>query len=117
MTFAPIIWKQTLIVHSSDDLVPSTTFNVTRNGGNAPELTMQIDFSDGLNEEEATCIAEAAFIQTMGETVMLRLDTLTFDDQQITAHYTWGYNENDMGHIFDLYADLESLYITITHCR
>jgi hypothetical protein len=96
---------------------PSTTFKVTRNGGDAPELTVQIDVNDGLTEEEATCIAEAAFIQTMGEIVMRRLDILTFDDQQITAHYTWGYDENDMGHIFDLDADLQSLQITITHCR
>lgn len=117
LTFAPIIWKQTLTVLNISDPFPSTTFKVTRNGDDAPELSIQIDINNGLTEEEATSIAEATFIQTMGETVMHRLDILTFDDQQINAHYTWGYNENDMGHIFDLNADLQSLQITITHCR
>jgi hypothetical protein len=117
MTFAPIIWKQTLAVHSMDEPFPSTTFKVTLNGADAPELTAQIDINDGLTKDEATSIAETAFIQTMGETIMHHLDILTFDDQQISAHYTWGYDENDMGHIFDLNADLQFLQITITHCR
>jgi hypothetical protein len=70
-----------------------------------------------LIEEEVTCFCEAAFNQIMDEKMMRRLDTLTFDYQHITAHYTGGYDENDMGHIFDLNADLETLHILITHCR
>lgn len=117
MTFAPIIWKQTLTISSTEDPTPSTTFKVILNGNQAPDLTAQVDLSNGLTEEEAKKIAEAAFIQTMGEKVLHRLDTITYDDQQITAHYTWGIDENDMGHIFDLNADLSALQITITHCR
>lgn len=52
----------------------------------------------------------------MGEEVLRRLDTITYDDEQISAHYTWGINETDMGHIFDLDADLSARQITITHC-
>jgi hypothetical protein len=62
------------------------------NVSDAPELTVQIDVSDGLAEEEATCFGEAAFNQTMDEKMMCRPDTLTFDDQQITTHYTGGYD-------------------------
>ncbi|NIU38488.1 hypothetical protein GWN65_00515, partial [Candidatus Bathyarchaeota archaeon] len=45
----------------------------------------------------------------MGEYVTHRLDTLTFDDTQIEAHYTWGHSEIDMGHVFDMTADLTTL--------
>jgi len=116
MTFAPIIWKQTLTITNTEDPTPSTTFKVILNGNEAPDLTAKVDLSNGLTEEEAKKIAEAAFIQTMGEEVLRRLDTITYDDEQITAHYTWGIDENDMGHVFDLNADLSALQITITHC-
>ena len=117
LTFAPVIWEQTLMIHSTEDPTASTTFEVTLNENEAPDLTVQVDLSNGLTEEEATKIAEAAFARTMGEEVLRRLDTLTYDDEQITAHYTWGVDENDMGHIFDLNANLATLQITINHCR
>lgn len=117
MTFAPVIWKQTLTITNTEDPAASTTFEVIVNGNEAQDLTAQVDLSNGLTEEEAKKVAEAAFIQTMGEEVLRRLDTITYDDEQITAHYTWGIDENDMGHVFDLNADLCALQITITHCR
>jgi len=52
----------------------------------------------------------------MGDYVTDRLDSLVFDDTQITAHYTWGYDENHMGHIFDMTVDLTTLQITVMHC-
>jgi hypothetical protein len=116
MTFAPVIWKQTVTIFKTEDPTPSTTFEVILNGNEAPDLTIKVDLSNGLSEEEAKKIVEASFIRTMGAKVH-RLDTITFDDKQITAHYIWGYDENDMGHIFDLEADLTTLKITIDHCR
>jgi hypothetical protein len=117
MTFAPVIWKQTLTITNTEDPAPSTTFKVIVNGNESQDLTAQVDLSNSLTEEEAKKVAEAAFIQTMGEEVLRRLDTITYDDEQIAAHYTWGIDENDMGHVFDLNADLCALQITITHCR
>ena len=117
MTFAPVFWKETLTISNTEDPTPSTTFEVIVNGNEATDLTAQVDLSNGLTEEEAKKVAEAAFIQTMGEEVLRRLDTITYDDEQITAHYTWGIDETDMGHVFDLNADLSALQITITHCR
>jgi hypothetical protein len=116
MTFAPVIWRQSLTINKTEDPTPSTTFEVILNGNEAPDLTVQVDLSNGLTEEETKKIAEVAFIQTIGEKLH-RLDTLIFDDNKITAHYTWGYDENDMGHIFDLTANLTTLKITINHCR
>ena len=117
MTFAPIVWKQTLTIASTQDNTSSTTFKVVLNGNEAPDLTFQLDLSDGLTETEAKQITEHSFIQALGEEVLRRLDKLTFDNQQITAHYTWGYDENDMGHILDLTADLTALQIIVDHCR
>jgi hypothetical protein len=116
LTFAPVIWEQTLMISRTDDPTASTTFEVIVNGNEAPDLTVQVDLSNGLTEEEAKKIAEAAFVRTMGEAVLSRLDTLTYDDEQLTAHYTWGVDEDDMGHVFDSNANLVDLQITITHC-
>ncbi len=116
MTFAPLFWRQSFTINKTEDHTPSTIFEVILNGNEAPDLSVQVDLSDGLTEEETKKIVEAAFIQTMGEKLH-RLDTLIFDDNNITAHYTWGYDEKDMGHIFDLTADLTTPKIAIDHCR
>ena len=116
LTFAPIIWRQTLTIIRTEDTTPSTNFEVILNGNKAPDLTIQVDLKDGVTEEEAKKIAEMAFSRTMGDKLH-RLKNISYDSEQITAHYTWGYNEDDMGHIFEVTADLTSLEITITHCR
>ena len=91
-------------------------FNAVVNGMRCVDVLVQVDISDGLTEKEAELIAETTFIQVMGEEAMHQLDTLTFDNIQIEAHYTWGYNENDTGHVFDMNADLTTLQITVSHC-
>ncbi|MFC1487439.1 protease complex subunit PrcB family protein [Thermoproteota archaeon] len=116
MTFAPVIWEQTLTITKTEDSTPSTTFEVILNGNEAPDLNIQVDLTNGLTEDEAKKIAEAAFVRTL-EGKLHRLDSITYDNQQIVAHYTWGYDENDMGHIFDITAEITKLQITIVHCR
>ena len=86
------------------------------NGMRYVSVFVRVNISDGLTREEAEQIAEATFIKVMGEEVMYQLDTLTFNDTQIEAHYTWGVDESDMGHIFDMTADLTTLQITVNHC-
>ena len=80
------------------------------------DVLVSIDISDGLTEIEAKIIAELTFIQVMEQNVMHQLDTLTFNDTQITANYIWGYDENDMGHVFSMDVDLTTLRITVSHC-
>ncbi len=116
LTFAPVFWEQTLSIRSTEDPTHSTTFEVILNGNEASDLIVQVDLSDGLTGEEAKMISEVAFNQTLGEKFH-RLDTIMYDDEQIIVHYTWGYDENDMVHIFDITADLTNLKITIDHCR
>jgi hypothetical protein len=97
-----------------------TTFKAVVNGMWDVDVVADVDICNGLTRAEAERIVEATFIEVMGKSwgeVMHRLDTLTFNDTQITAHYTWGLDKNDMGHIFDMTADLTTLLITVTHCR
>ncbi|PVX26964.1 MAG: hypothetical protein CW716_04800 [Candidatus Bathyarchaeum sp.] len=117
MTFAPIQWTQTLTISDTQNPAPSTTFNVTVNGNQASDLTVQVNLSNNITEADAEKITEAAFLQTMGEQTIHELDTLTVDGTTITAHYKWGFDEADMGHVFDVTVDLSNQTITITHCR
>lgn len=94
-----------------------TTFTAVVNEMRNVDVLVQVDISDGLTEEEAKQITEATFIQVMEQTVMHKLDTLTHSDTQINAHYFWGYDETDMGHIFDMDANLITLQITVSHCH
>ena len=91
-------------------------FKAFVNGMRNVDVLVHIDINDGLTEVEAKLIAEATFIQVMGQNVIRQLDTLTFNDTQITANYIWGYDENHMGHVFDMDADLTTLWITVEHC-
>ena len=91
-------------------------FKAVVNGMRSVDVFVCVNISDGLTEKEAELIAGTTFIQVKGEYVWRRLDTLTFDDTQIRAHYAWGYDETDLGHIYDMTADLTTLQITVDHC-
>ena len=93
-----------------------TKFKAVVNGMRDVDVFVCVDISDGLTKKEAELIVGTTFILVMGEYVTHRLDTLTFDDTQIEAHYTWGHNEIDMGHVFDMTADLTALQIAVSHC-
>ena len=93
-----------------------TEFKAVVNGMRSVDVFVYVDISDGLTKKEAELIVGTTFILVMGDYVTHRLDTLTFDDIQIEAHYTWGHDETDMGHVFDMTADLTTLQITVSHC-
>jgi hypothetical protein len=116
-TYAAMEWKQNLTITDTQDPASSATFNVTVNGNQASDLTVEINMSNSITEADAENITEAAFLQTMGEQTLHELDTLTVDGTTITAHYKWGLDEADMGHVFDVTIDLSNQTITITHCR
>ena len=93
-----------------------TKFEAVVNGMRSMDVFVCVNISDGLTEKEAELIAGTTFIQVKGEYVWRRLDALTFDDTQIKAHYAWGYDETDLGHVYDMTADLTTLQITVDHC-
>ena len=94
-----------------------TKFKTVVNETKSVDVCVCVNISDGLTKKEAELIVGTTFIQIMGEYVTHRLDTLTFNDTEIEAHYTWGYDENDMGHVFHMNADLATLQITASHCH
>jgi len=99
------------------ETIPGVTkFEALVNGMRSMDVFVCVNIGDGLTEKEAELIAGTTFIQVKGEYVWRRLDTLTFDDTQIRAHYAWGYDETDLGHIYDMTADLTTLQITVDHC-
>ena len=91
-------------------------FDVVVNGMKNIEVYVCVNLSDGLTEKEAELIAGITFIHVKGEYVWRRLDTLTFDDTQIQANYIWGCSKTDLGHIYNMTADLTTLQITVDHC-
>jgi len=101
---------------NGDTLPSATKFEAVVNGMRSMDIFVCVNISDGLTEKEAELIAGTTFIQVKGEYVWRRLDSLTFDDTQIRAHYAWGYDETDLGHTYDMIADLTTLQITVDHC-
>ncbi len=98
--------------------VPSdvTKFKAVVNEMRDMDVFVCVNISDGLTEKEAELIVGTTFIMVMGDYVTHRLDTLTFDSTEIEAHYTWGYDETDMGHVFNMTVDLVKLEIAVSHC-
>jgi hypothetical protein len=98
-----------------------TTSNVTKfdavvNGMRNLDIFVCVDISDGLTEKEAELIVGTTFIQVMGEFVWHRLVTLTFDNTQVNALYSWGIDETDLGHVCNIDANLITLNISVNHC-
>jgi hypothetical protein len=116
MTFKEEVWTETLKVTRSQPPTSSTTFKVKVNSNPYSDLTVPVELSTGVTQEKAELIAKATFVHVKGEETLFRLDDLSFTDKQITARFTWGVDENDMGHIFELTADLTNLQITVNHC-
>jgi hypothetical protein len=101
---------------TEDDLPSVTQFEVIVNGVRSLDVFVCVNISDGVTYQEAELIAGTTFIHVKGESVWRRLETLTFDDTQIKAHYAWGLNEADLGHVYDMTADLTTLQIIVDHC-
>lgn len=116
MTFKEEVWTQTLTIVNTTDAAVSTTFKVIVNTNPFSDLTVPVEVSSSMNREKAQAIADATFSHVKGEETLFRLDNLTFNDKQIAARYTWGIDEKDMGHIFELTVDLMTLQITVEHC-
>jgi hypothetical protein len=94
----------------------SIEFKILVNGQREILVHVPVDVDNGITEEDCELIAEKVFTYIMGD-VMHRLDELSVDGYYFEASYTWGFNEGDMGHFFDVSGDVASHTLTITHCR
>jgi hypothetical protein len=117
VAYAWVVRDEGTRAKENGEILPGVTkFEALVNGMRSMDVFVCVNISDGLTEKEAELIAGTTFIQVKGEYVWRRLDTLTFDDTQIRAHYAWGCDETDLGHIYDMTADLTTLQITVDHC-
>lgn len=92
-------------------------FVVVVNEGRKFDLSVDVDVSDGISREEAEVIGERVFVAVLGSEVLRRLDSISFEKDLVTIHYTWGYDEQDLGHFLEAVVDPSSLTIKVTHCR
>ncbi len=106
-----------ITVKGTDTCAEVSKFTADVNGMRSVDIFVCVNISDGVTEKEAELIVGTTFIRIKGDYVTHRLDTLAFDSDKIEAHYTWGIDENDMGHVFDVTADLTTFLMTVTHCR
>jgi hypothetical protein len=115
-------WKGTVDQNRSVDELETSLhvrveFRLVVNGIRELNVLVPVNVIDGLTRGEAEQIAEETFVQVMGEKAMHRLDKLTLNENSMEAHYTWGVDEGDMGHVFDMIGDIASRTITVTHCK
>lgn len=110
------IWDLITDNELSQPATKPTRFTAVVNEGRKLDIVVDVDVTDGVAEEEAQEIAETTFLTVMGNTTH-RLDSLITEGQLIKAHFTWGVNEEDLGHIFEMTVDLTSLTIIVTHCK
>jgi hypothetical protein len=95
---------------------PLFEFRVLVNGQREIILYVPVNLDDGLTREDCEIIAERAFKEIMGD-VMHSLDEVNVDGSKMDASYTWGINESDMGHFFNISGDVASHTFTVTHCK
>ncbi|UCG37094.1 MAG: hypothetical protein JSV64_02130 [Candidatus Bathyarchaeota archaeon] len=105
------------VAGKNQETLPNVTmFEAIVNNMTRMDVFVCVDISDGLTEKEAELIVGTTFIQVMGEYVWHQLDSLTFDNAELRAHYNWGHDETDLGHICDVVSNLTTLKIVVDHC-
>jgi hypothetical protein len=117
MTFKEIVWKQNLTITNPQGNIPTTTFEMNVNQNNFSDLVLAIDLTQILTTQTAQKIADAIFIHVKGENTLHQLNSITFNNKEIIANYTWGYNQEDISHIFELKANLQNLSVEANHCK
>lgn len=93
-----------------------TSFTTMVNGVRSVDVDVLVDLNDGVTTEEAEVIAEVTFTTVMGPNRVHQVETLTLEDAQLIAECAWGYDENDLGHVFHMTVDLTTRQITVSHC-
>ncbi len=116
MTFKEIVYKQNLTITNPQGNIPTTTFKINVNQNIFSDLVLAVDLTQTLTKQTAQKITESIFIHVKGENTPHQLNTITYNNKEITANYTWGYNQEDMNHTFELKADLQNLIVEVNHC-
>jgi len=93
-----------------------TTFTAVVNGMRNVSVEVPVDIDDGVTREEAEVIVEVTFTTVMGPNRLYQVESLTLTGDQLRADVTWGYDANDLGHVFHMIVDFTPRQITVSHC-
>ena len=93
-----------------------TTFTAIVNGMRNVRVEVPVDIDDGVTTEEAEVIVEVTFTTVMGSHRVHHVESLTLTGDQLVAHVTWGYDVNDLSHVFHMVVDVTPRLITVSHC-
>ncbi len=99
-----------------EDSSDLTTFTAVVNGMRNVSVEVPVDVDDGVTTEEAEVIVEVTFTTVMGPHRVHHVESLTLTGDQLVAHVTWGYDANDLGHVFHMVVDVTPRLITVSHC-
>lgn len=116
MTFKEIVWTQNLTVTTAKGTIPTVTFEVNVNQNAFPDFIVAADLTNPVTKELAQKIADAVFVHVKGENTLYQLNSITFSNKEIIADYNWGYNQEDMSHVFELNLDLVNHKVDVIHC-
>ncbi len=93
-----------------------TTFTAVVNAMRNVSVEVPVDIDDGVTREEAEVITEITFTTVMGPNRVHHVESLTLTGDQLIAHATWGYDANDLSHVFHMIVDFTTRQITVSHC-
>ncbi len=116
MTFKEIVWTQNLTITTPQGTIPTANFEVNVNENPFSDLVVAADLTQPVTKQVAQKIADAVFVHVKGENTLYQLNSITFNSEEIIADYVWGYNQEDMSHVFELNVDLVNLKVDVNHC-
>jgi len=116
MTFKEIVWTQNLTITTPQGTIPTKTFEVNVNEDTFSDLVVAADLTEPITKQLAQKIADAVFVHVKGENTLYQLNSITFNSEEVIADYVWGYNQEDLSHVFELNLDLVNLKVDVVHC-
>ena len=116
MTFKEIQWTQNLTITNNQRSIPTSIFNVEVNQAKFADLKVAVDLTQPMTIEKAQKIADAIFVHVKGENTLNQINSIIYNEEEILADYTWGINQDDMSHFFELTVDLTNLQVEVIHC-
>jgi hypothetical protein len=110
-----LAWMSGLPTPDTDGEVLKT-FSLFVNGSSRGRISVLVPPNGTFTNGHAVRVSEEVFVTVKGSNVVHRLDGLSVEGNLIRAHYTWGVNESDMGHVYDMTLNVTKLTIEVTHC-
>lgn len=81
-------------------------------------IVVNVDLTDGMNQDEAILVANTLFDKALAQTVLHQFKSAEVDDLGVwKVELTWGYSTEDLGHWFEAGIDPFNQTIVYNRCR